>query len=59
MKSFPCFITSTPSGARSLEIAADTTSWMLPSSRISCLLAARFACGYRRANAAARSGSGA
>src|SRR2546422_161167 len=57
MKSLPWRMTSMPSGARSLGMEALTTSLTSGSSRISRSLRAGFACGYRLANAAARSGS--
>src|SRR5439155_2213127 len=57
MKALPWRMTSRPSGARSLGMEALTTSLTSGSSRISRSLRARFARGYRWANAAARSGS--
>ena len=59
MKSLPWRMTRTPSGARSLAIAALSTSFSDGSSRISRSSRARFACGKRLAYSAARSSSGA
>ena len=56
MKSLPCCMTRTPSGARSSGMLALTTIWMALSSRISLSVRATFACGKRFAKSASEIG---